>query len=289
MVLFYHDLKNKYLYYLLIGCLFLLPFTAFRLYVLFGCLAITYEILADKQTVWIPFLVYPLSLRKIVFQKILSAGLISYLIYALCCINAPYQTQLFMLTYTNLFFLIFLYSTYVVADGYLNANQINVLKVLGTFLMGTIIYYQYEWISLFIKVAYWSPFIMVVGILILVYISSKTMYKKMTHQIALSAFLNDLKIIRDINLSLIYQNRKEYEEIFFSRCQKYPFLKQIAILIPCCKQNGFYFIIFGFTLLMQVFILSLIAFILLVSHMVVSYFHCVHSLTVIGYIKKQKT
>lgn len=238
------DIRKKEWSVLILLLCCVLSFPLSFLYKMMAILIIflsSFYLFRDEQNVWLPFLVYPCSVHPIVISKIIVIFLFDSMVITCLYILLPFALCMIATTYVVLHSICFLLYTYVVADGYCGARQINVLQTLSLIFFFFSIYYNDIWFPIYQTLFYFLPIIIVVSILFIVLICPYSLQKKKTYQIALDSVMSGIKLMYEVTYEdqIPFLKRKGNTNTHFFCFQNDQCNEITTILIYTTKQLRF--------------------------------------------------
>lgn len=276
-----NEINKQYIYYVMIvDILISIQINEFRLksILFFTSLFIIYSLIKDDHKIWITLINNDRFLKKIVFSKMLIASCLTFIVLIMFSFSLSVNEIKFLYTLSIIYLSCFILYTYVVPDGYVNAIQINVLQYYCILSLYLCCFYYWQWLDLFIYLSDYMLIIMIFIFVITIFICKKTMLNIISHQIALNVILKENRYIQQI----LYENNLPYDHIenhIFNNVKNIQLFSIIYVVLLQLQVELFLCI---FTILCEIYTISLFLGIVLIVKTVFLYSDCIKKLKKVG-------
>lgn len=276
-----NEINKQYIYYVMIvDILISIQINEFRLksILLFASLFIIYSLIKDDHKIWITLINNDRFLKKIVFSKMLIASCLTFIVLIMFSFSLSVNEIKFLYTLSIIYLSCFILYTYVVPDGYVNTIQINVLQYYCILSLYLCCFYYWQWFDLFIYLSDYMLIITIFIFVITIFICKKTMLNIISHQIALNVILKENRYIQQI----LYENNLPYDYIENHIFNKVKNVQLISIIYVVLLQLQVELILCIFTILYEIYTISLFLGIILIVKTVFLYSDCTKKLKKVG-------
>lgn len=276
-----NEINKQYIYYVMIVDIIIsFQINEFRLksILFFASLFIIYSLIKDDYKIWITLINNDIYLRKVVFSKILIASCLTFIVLIMFSFSLRVNEVKFLYTLSIIYLSCFVLYTYVIPDGYVNTIQINVLQYYCILSLYLCCFYHWQWFDLFIYLSDYMLIIMIFIFVITIFICKKTMRNIISHQIALNVILKENRYIQQI----LYENNLPYDYIENHIFNKVKNVQLFSIIYVVLLQLQVELILCIFTILYEIYTISLFLGIILIVKTVFLYSDCTKKLKKVG-------